>query len=658
MSWVAGGGNMGGMGGMGGVGGAVGAARGFGAARPEGLPFAGIPPELSESVAKLLTDEPDHGEPDVDFSHKMGNRRPLTMRRMFGSYRSPAILCALIVIVEVASLQSGPYLTQLGVDKGIIGRNAAALVAVGLSYLALVVIGGFASAARIALAGRLSARISNDLRLEVFAHLQRLSLDFFTGTKVGVVMTRMTSDIEALQQLFQDGLLQFLIQGLTMVMVTAILFADNVRLAVITVFLVVPALTALSLWFRSASDHAYGRVRDGIANVLSDLSESLSGLRVIVAFNRQWRNTVHHRNVVGEYQDAYNHSAHLAAGYGAVTDFLGLLAQAAVLLIGGRMVLHHELTVGELTAFVLYLSSFFTPIQQLVQQYNTYQQGQAAVEKLRDLLLTEPSVPEAHDAAPLSRIEGEIVLEKLTFGYDATSAVVRDIDLRVAAGETVAFVGETGAGKSTLAKLITRFYDPVEGRVLVDGRDLRSVTLESFRSQLGVVPQEPYLFEGTIRDNIAFARPDATDAEIEEAAAEIGLDEVLHRLPKGIDTYVHERGVSLSSGQRQLVALARAFLAHPRVLVLDEATSNLDVRIEEKVEAAFDVLLEGRTAIIVAHRLSTAMKADRIVVVDGGRIVEVGTHDKLVARGGRYAEMFAAWEHRTGADANGIHART
>ena len=655
MAW--GGSTGGGIGGVP-IGGSAGAARGFGAARPEGLPFAGIPPEIEDHVDKLLASEPDHGEPDVSFTHQVTDRRPLTMRRMFAAHKSAAILCALIVVVEVASLQSGPYLTQLGIDKGILSRNLGALLAVGFLYIGLIVLGALSSALRMALAGRLSAWISNDLRLKIFAHLQRLSLDFFTGTKAGVVMTRMTSDIEALQQLFQDGMVQFLIQGLTMVFVTVILFGDNVRLATITVLMIVPLLTALSLWFRAASDNAYARVRDGIANVLSDLSESLSGLRVIVAFNRQWRNTVHHRNVVGEYQDAYNHSANLAAVYGASTDFLGLVGQALVLLIGGHMVLRHELSVGELSAFVLYLNSFFTPIQQLVQQYNVYQQGQAAVLKLRDLLLTEPSVPEATDAVPIDRIEGEIALERVTFGYDPATPVLEDIDLHIAAGETVAFVGETGAGKSTIAKLITRFYDPDAGRVLIDGHDLQSVTLHSLRRQLGVVPQEPYLFEGSIRDNIRFSRPDASDEDVERAAASVGLDDVLARLPDGIDTYVHERGVSLSSGQRQLVALARAFLAHPRVLVLDEATSNLDVQIEDKVEAAFDVLLSGRTAIIVAHRLTTAMKANRIFVVDGGRIVESGPHDELVERGGRYAAMYAAWEHREDEIDAGVHART
>jgi ATP-binding cassette subfamily B protein len=289
------------------------------------------------------------------------------------------------------------------------------------------------------------------------------------------------------------------------------------------------------------------------------------------------------------------------------------------------------------------------PIQQLVQLYNTYQQGQASVRKLRELLATRPSVAEAPDAHPLPPVRGEVELRGVGFAYTPGAPVLTDVDLHIAAGESVCFVGPTGAGKSTVAKLITRFYDPTAGEVLIDGHDLRTVTLHSLRSQLGVVPQEPFLFAGSIRDNLAFGRPDATEAEVLEAVRLVGLDELVDRLPLGLDTEVHERGVSLSSGERQLLALGRAFLARPRVLVLDEATSNLDLQSETKVEAALDLLLEGRTAILVAHRLSTAMRADRIAVVDGGRIVDVGTHAELVERGGRYAEMFAAWMVHAGA---------
>jgi len=487
----------------------------------------------------------------------------------------------------------------------------------------------------------------NDLRIKIFAHLQRLSLAFFTEEKAGVVMSRMTSDIENLQQLLQDGLSQLAIQALTMVVITVVLFTTNVVLAAITVALIVPALVLASLWFKRASERGYDRVRDGIANVLADLSESLHGVRIVAAHNRQRQNVIHHRNVVGEYRDANNYTAHVNALYGPGTQLLGVLGQAALLAIGGTMVAHHTLSIGALILFFLYLNRFLQPIQLLVQQYNTFQQGQASVTKLRTLVDTRPTVVESPDAVELPPIEGAITFEAVAFGYDPAVPVLEDVDLAIAPGETVAFVGPTGAGKSTLAKLVTRFYDPSAGRILIDGHDLRDVTLHSLRRQLGVVPQEPFLFAGTIGDNIAFARPDATDDEIREAVRAVGLTEVVDRTPEGLDTVVHERGQTLSSGERQLIALARAFLAHPRVLVLDEATSNLDLRSETMIEAALDVLLEDRTAILIAHRLSTAMRADRIVVVDDGRIVEIGTHAELVAAGGRYAEMYATWVRHT-----------
>jgi len=323
------------------------------------------------------------------------------------------------------------------------------------------------------------------------------------------------------------------------------------------------------------------------------------------------------------------------------------------------MVLRGELSVGELAAFFLYLTAFFAPIQQLVQLYNTYQQGNAAVIKLRELFLTEPDVVEADDAQELPPIAGEIVLDHVTFGYSEDRPILHDVSLTIDAGESMAVVGSTGAGKSTIAKLVVRFYDPQGGRVTIDGHDLRDVTLDSLRRQLGVVPQEPFLFHGTFRNNVAFSNPDATDEEILEACRAVGLDDVIERLPDGLDSAVHERGASLSAGERQLLALARAFLARPRVLVLDEATSNLDLTSESKIERALDTLLEGRTAIIIAHRLATAMRCDRIAVVEDGRVVELGTHNELVAHEGRYAALYATWlVHMTGAATNGSHEAT
>ena len=639
MSW----GGGGGMFGAGGGGGMFGGGNANRANANSGLPFAGIPSEFREFVATLAESEEDDTRPVATFTQHAEDRRPLNLRRMFAPHWKVVLVASVLVVIEAVTLQAGPILVQIGIDHGIRDQNATVIVAVGIASVLAVVATIAAARGRLRTTGRVSAEVMHGARVRLFAHLQRLSLDFYTGEKAGVIMSRMTSDIENLQQLTQEGLVQFAVQGLTMLVVSIALFVYNAKLALITLFIIVPPLVALSLWFRSASDTGFLRVRDGIAGVLSDLSESLAGVRVVSAYNRQPRNVVSHRNVVGAYRDANDYTARLSATYSSATEVLGYGGQALVLLVGGRMVLGGDLSVGELTAFVLFLNSFFAPIQQLVQLYNTYQQGQSSVAKLRELLAVEPSVPEAPGAYALPPISGEVVFDDVSFGYDPAAPVLHDVDLRVASGETVCFVGQTGAGKSTIAKLITRFYDPTAGRVLIDGHDLRDVTIESLRRQLGVVPQEPYLFAGSIRDNIAFARPDAADADVEEAVDRVGLRDVIDRLPAGLDTPVHERGVSLSSGERQLLALARAFLAHPRVLVLDEATSSLDLRSEGMVEAALDVLLEGRTAIIVAHRLSTAMKADRILVVDHGRIVESGPHDELVAADGRYAELYAQW---------------
>jgi ATP-binding cassette subfamily B protein len=612
-----------------------------------GLPFAGIPPELQDGVDKLLTREPEYPEPSARFGYINTDEpsKHLNLRQLiFRHWRLGMMAVILVCFVSIAN-QAGPLLIEYAIDHGMPPHHhdvSVVAICAGIFLLAIF-LSAMAQRSQARVTGRLAARVMNDLRVKVFTQLQRLGLDFYTEEKAGVIMTRMTSDIENLQQLLQDGLAQLVGQALTMIVITVILFLQNVELTLITLALVIPILTTATIWFTRASQRGYLRVRDGIADVLGDLSESLHGVRTVAAFNRQRWNIVEHRNVVGAYRDANNYTAQINALYGPGTQMLGYLGQGALLAIGGDMVLHHHLSFGALVAFFLYLNRFFAPIQLLVQQYNTFQQGQSSVQKLRTLFRTEPSTPEKPDAAELPPISGEIVFDHVSFGYLPDQPVLRDVNLRIAPGETVAFVGQTGAGKSTAAKLITRFYDPTEGSVKLDGHDLRDVTIDSLRRQLGVVPQEPFLFAGSLRYNIAFARPEASDAEVWQAVDAVGLHEVVERMPDGLDTVVHERGQSLSSGERQLIALARAFHAQPRVLVLDEATSNLDLLSETKVEAALDVLLEARTAVLIAHRLTTAMKADRIVVVDDGRIVETGSHDDLVARGGRYAEMYATW---------------
>ena len=616
-----------------------------------GLPFAGVPDELQQRVEAILETEPDHDLPPVEFSQAEWDRRPFTLWRFIGQKRGAVALAFVLVVFETLMVTAGPFLTGEAIDRGIVPRDRSALLAIAGVYVGTVVVGSIASAARVAWTGRVGEWLMEDLRVRIFSHFQRLSLSFFTKEKGGVLMTRMTSDIDSLTALFQEGLVNMFVQFLTLTIVTVVLFVVSPTLALVLFLGVVPVMLALTLWFRKASDVAFLAVRDRIADVMSDLQENLGGIRVVTATNRAKRNVVAHDNVLGTYRDANDRTAVIGAVYGPSTELLGYLAQAMLLGLGGWLVTRGSLTVGELAAFFLYLTMFFAPIQQLVQLYNTYQQGRAAVRKLADLFATEPEVAENTNAVALPPMQGEIELDHVTFGYDPSVPVLLDLSLHIAAGETVAFVGETGAGKSTVAKLVNRYYDPTDGTVRIDGHDLREVTLRSVRSQIGVVPQEPFLFAGSIRDNLAFAAPDADDDALWEAVDAVGLRDLVERQPAGLDQIIHERGSSLSSGERQLLALARAFLSQPRVLVLDEATSNLDLASETRVERALDAVLEGRTAIIIAHRLATAMRADRIAVIHAGRLAELGSHEELVALGGRYRALYDTWMSQASGEA-------
>ncbi|HAQ22186.1 MAG TPA: ABC transporter ATP-binding protein [Acidimicrobiaceae bacterium] len=625
-----------------------------------GLPFAEVPEELQDRIKTVLDREPEHPAPDFGFSHADWDRRPFGLRTFLAPHASHLVVAFLLVVAETSLMHLGPLLTQVGIDHGIVSGRLGVLAGVALAYVISVIMATAASMLRTSFTGRLGERLVYYLRVRVFSHFQRQSLDFFTAEKSGVLMTRMTSDIEALTTLLQEGLVNFVVQGMTLAVITAYLVILDPELALVSLLAVVPINLVLTLWFRRVSLAGYLRVRDRIADVLANLSESLSGIRVITAFHRRDYDVVRHQRVINAHLNANLYTGRAQALFGPGTEAIGIVAQAVVLLIGGRMALRGDVSIGELTAFLLFLTSFFAPIQTLVQLYNQYQQGSAAVLKLREVLATEPTVGERPDAVELPPIDGWIRLEGVTFSYEPDRQVLHDVHLSLEPGEVLAVVGPTGAGKSTIAKLITRFHDPDDGRVTVDGYDLREVGIASLRRQLGVVPQEPFLFNGTLRDNVAFARPNASDDEVREACEAVGLDGLLERTPEGIDAPIHERGSSLSAGERQLVALARTFLARPRVLVLDEATSNLDLQSEAIVEEALDRLLEGRTAILVAHRPATAMRADRIAVVDGGQIVEHGDHETLVALGGHYAAMVEAWQRNaeTRYPDTGIRART
>ena len=616
-----------------------------------GLPFAGIPPEMVGKTNAVIKEEPDFNDLTVEFSHRPDDDGRFSLLSFLAPYKYRMLGALGLVGLTEGLLLMGPYLIKVAIDDAIIPEDFSVLLWVAAVWIASLVVASFVSGFRQRYVGRLGQLLMYELRIKVFAHLQRLSLDFFTEEKAGRLMSRMTSDIEALSHLLQNGLVNLVAQTLSLIFIIGILLSFNVELTLILLLIAAPIMLAMTAWFRSVSAKGYENVRNRIADVLSDLQESLSGMRLVISFNRMKHNVINHRNRVGDYRNANNYTARASAIYSSATTFVDS-ATTIIILAAGYFILlevnpsldpEGAFTVGALIAFANMVSRFFKPVNQLVGLYNEFQSGNAAVIKLRDLLDTPPSVEEKIDPIEIKDMQGDIQLCNVTFGYDEMNPVLKDVSLHIEAGHSISFVGPTGAGKSTLAKLIARFYDPDEGEILIDDQNLREVSIESLHSQLGVVPQEPFLFHGSIKENIRFSHQDATDEEIFAACQAVGIEDMIDRLPQGLDTPCHERGASLSSGERQLLALARAFLSRPRVLILDEATSNVDQQSESKIEHALDNLLEGRTAIIIAHRLATAMRADIIAVVKDQGIIELGTHAELIEKNGYYAGMYETW---------------
>ncbi|MHB8695080.1 MAG: ABC transporter ATP-binding protein [Solirubrobacteraceae bacterium] len=567
------------------------------------------------------------------------------------------VFAMLLALVAAAGTALAPApLAKIAIDQGIRRHDTGALDLVVVGFLVSAVVYAIASYAQVYLVGWVGQRALQDLRMRLFAHLQSLSISFYSRNRAGVIISRLTNDVETLDQLVEDGLATLIQSGLTLVGVVVILLVLDFHLALLT-FLALPLLALGALVFRIASADAYRLTREKIASITGYLQESLSGIRVVRAFGQEPRHVARFRELNDENRKANMTTVNLNAAYFPFVELLSALVTVEILVIGGIEAINGHTSTGVVFAFIAALNNFFDPIQQLSQLYTTYQSGMAALDKIFELLDEKPELVDAPDALELPQIRGEVTFDRVSFAYggsgdeDGEDAVyaLRQIELQIPAGQTVALVGETGAGKSTFAKLVARFYDPTAGAVLVDGHDLRTVTAHSLRSQMGVVPQEAFLFSGTVRDNIAFGRPDATQEQLRDAARAVGALSFIDALEHGFATEVGERGVQLSAGQRQLVAFARALVADPRILVLDEATSNVDVHTEGLIEEGLRRLVAGRTAIVIAHRLSTIRHAGRIVVLEHGRIVEQGTHEQLLDAGGRYWQLYRDWAEQAAA---------
>lgn len=569
---------------------------------------------------------------------------PKVASRLFAylaPYRWQMILSAILMLFATLSAVIGPYLVKVAIDDGLAAGNLVVLRNTVLIYLGAAVLRWAFIYLRVNIMAQVGQSVIYDMRKQLFEHLQNLSLSFYSRYSVGRVITRVINDVETLREFITWAVLAiardlFMIAG-----IVAAMLALNVKLSLLT-FITIPIMIFATYVYRRSARFAYRRVRAAVSWVNSVLAENINGVRVVQAFSRQMRNFELFRNYTNRYHlQTAIHAAKVAAAFLPVVDVLGALATAAVVWIGGTAVLGESISAGVLVGFVLYIDRYFEPIRDLSRRYDTLQSTMAGGERILALLDTEVEVRDAESAAILPPINGAVQFDRVSFHYsDDPTLVLNQIDLNVKPGETVALVGETGAGKTTIVKLLTRFHDPTDGCIRVDNVDLRTVTQKSLRRQMGMVLQDPFLFNGTVKENILFGRLNATDEDVIAAAQAVGAHEFIQNLKDGYNTSVEEGGVLLSVGQRQLISFARALLADPRILILDEATSSVDIQTEQVIQAALIKLLTDRTSFVIAHRLSTIINADHIIVVHDGKIVEQGTHAELLARQGMYFELY------------------
>ncbi|HSP74888.1 MAG TPA: ABC transporter ATP-binding protein [Cryobacterium sp.] len=569
--------------------------------------------------------------------------------RLLGSLlhpvRWPVVAAMLIVVVSTAAQVAGPALIAYGIDQGLpalMEQNWVPLAATGVVYLATGVVGALLIAWYTIMSARISQAVLIDLRKRVFLHTQRLSLEFHESYTSGRIISRQTSDLDAIRELLDSGINQ-LVQGLLYMVFTAIaLFLLDGTSGLVLLASIVP-LALLTRWFQVRSQTLFRRSRTASASLIVQFVETMTGIRAVKAFRAEKRNEKVFGDLVEGYRKVNGRVIQLFGIFDPGLVLIGNVAVAVVLLVGGFRVVDGQLAIGALLAALLYTRRFFDPMEEMAMFYNSYQSAAAALEKISGVLEELPGVPDPVTPVDLWAAKGAVSFEGVQFEYQSDRVILPNFDLSIPAGQTIALVGSTGAGKSTLAKLMARFYDPSEGQVTLDGVDLRDLHPKDLRRAIVMVTQEAYLFSGSVADNISIGKPDATPAEIVAAARAVGAHDFIEGLPNGYDTDVNKRGGRVSAGQRQLISFARAFLADPAVLILDEATSSLDIPSERLVQQALQTLLGGRTAVIIAHRLSTVAIADRVLVMEHGRIVEDGTPDQLIAGTGRFAQLHAAW---------------